>query len=728
MPIPWTVQVTAPIAPTSALDTYATHEDIYWKGWLMTVADITARDAITTERRKAWMVVYVVADNTHYKLASDLTTRSVFGWWAWWWDFYADGSVPMTWNLNLDGNNLNNTNIANFDITPVSIPTLEWAVYWDATNHCLAYQTDINWVVNQIWQEQHVRVLNNTWWLLANWSVVYINSADGSWVATVAIAKANSYDTSRVIWVVTANIVDSAYWIVTLIWNVNDIDTSTFVNWDTLYLADNWWLTKTAPIWWNFVVRVWTVTKVNATTWRIFVFPIASQYTAETLQSLWWANDTWEPTLSFVDWTRTLTISPVSTQFHFYQNGIKYEKTTDSYVIPDTEWLFFVYYNNWTLTHVLNPNPWQVDSIIRNNPTVAYIYWNAVDKKAEYIGKETHDFRYPPLVHSYNHFLFGMRYLNWLALNTFSADWTWDLAANAQFWVDAWATTDEDLYNAVSAITSTTWLPIAYLTWPQASPVLRTTTNAWFSVLTTWTWRLAYNQNNAWTYQLTEAPNWNFVNYHIIVVNENSPTKRVISFMWQVTYTTVANARAWATTEILNLRTVWILPQEAKAIWTVIFETNNIFTNAVKARIRTISTWVNYEDWRTTYFNWSSWSVGWWWITTPVFSDADFVVYDNVDNTKQFKFEASWITTWQTRTYTMPDASWTIGLLYKKTTSAMSWTSLVVTDADVTTTSWIVWVASAATNWFIQVTTAAWSLTFTSTVSETVSFTYYIIK
>lgn len=66
--------------------------------------------------------------------------------------------------------------------------------------------------------------------------------------------------------------------------------------------------------------------------------------------------------------------------------------------------------------------------------------------------------------------------------------------------------------------------------------------------------------------------------------------------------------------------------------------------------------------------------------------------------------------------------------ILKKTTSAMSWTSLLVNDADIAVDSWITWVASWTTNWFIQVTLWAWTITFTSSASETVSFTYYIMK
>lgn len=62
------------------------------------------------------------------------------------------------------------------------------------------------------------------------------------------------------------------------------------------------------------------------------------------------------------------------------------------------------------------------------------------------------------------------------------------------------------------------------------------------------------------------------------------------------------------------------------------------------------------------------------------------------------------------------------------TTAAMAGTALAHADADATTTSIVNWTASGTPNWFIQVVPTAWTITFTSTVAETVSFTYSLIK
>lgn len=78
-------------------------------------------------------------------------------------------------------------------------------------------------------------------------------------------------------------------------------------------------------------------------------------------------------------------MTPTATTFRFYQFGDKYTKLTDSIQIPDEEGTFVIYYNLGTITYVKNPTSAQIAVLIPNNPLVAYVYWNAVDNKAEYI-------------------------------------------------------------------------------------------------------------------------------------------------------------------------------------------------------------------------------------------------------------------------------------------------------------------------------------------------------
>lgn len=71
--IPGGIRVTGFIAPSDSTDTYATHEDFYGKGGFQPVADTTARDLISAERRKLGMWVYSIADDAVYTLSGGLT-------------------------------------------------------------------------------------------------------------------------------------------------------------------------------------------------------------------------------------------------------------------------------------------------------------------------------------------------------------------------------------------------------------------------------------------------------------------------------------------------------------------------------------------------------------------------------------------------------------------------------------------------------------------------------
>jgi len=66
--IPGSVGLTGFIAPKDSADSYAVTDDKYNRGGYKTVADITERDAITADRRKEGMVVYVRSDGKEYRI------------------------------------------------------------------------------------------------------------------------------------------------------------------------------------------------------------------------------------------------------------------------------------------------------------------------------------------------------------------------------------------------------------------------------------------------------------------------------------------------------------------------------------------------------------------------------------------------------------------------------------------------------------------------------------
>ena len=72
--IPGTLFVPAMVAPGDPADHYPTHDANFGKGGLVEAVDITARDAIPSQRRRAGMLCFVDANSSYYQLQEDLTT------------------------------------------------------------------------------------------------------------------------------------------------------------------------------------------------------------------------------------------------------------------------------------------------------------------------------------------------------------------------------------------------------------------------------------------------------------------------------------------------------------------------------------------------------------------------------------------------------------------------------------------------------------------------------
>jgi hypothetical protein len=305
--------------------------------------------------------------------------------------------------------------------------------------------------------------------------------------------------------------------------------------------------------------------------------------------------DTADSSISFVNATRTFSIQPTATNYTFYVGGTLFTRTGDTVQIADTEGVHVIYYDsNIVLTSLVNPTFGEIDTIIQHYAIVAILYWDTSAATQIFLADERHGYIMSPSTHAYLHFTEGMRYLYGLGLNTIDPDQSGDLDAHAQFGIDAGAVTDEDLFKSISAIVSTTGLPIYYMTGAAAD--WNKSTNAGFSVLTTGTGRLAWNEFTGGAWQLTEVDNNDFVLCHVFATNEvDNP---MIAVLGQAEYNTLGQARTGAETEIRSLLLNDILFPEIKPIATVILQTSTGYANAVKGRIRTTDEGDNYIDWR----------------------------------------------------------------------------------------------------------------------------------
>lgn len=582
---------------------------------------------------------------------------------------YKNQNNTITGSQTLNTITVNSTIIANKKIRFATNPTtgtlLEGDVFWDYNNNCLAYQTQFASSVNQIGQEVVVSVCNITGVTLNNGTVVYISGASTvHGHPTVSPARADAYDKSRVIGVLTTTIPNNSCGLATFFGNVNNLNTTAFTEGATLYLSPtvSGTYTASAPTGGNFIVIVGTVTIKSAAQGRILVAPKANDFTTESLQMVGWSTNA----LATLTWTdtspdRTLTLAPAAglSSFHFYQNGVKYTKTTDSKQLPNEEGLFFVYYNLGTLTYTKNPSLAQQLSIIKNNPLVGYVYWNATAGAEEYIGYELHDMQFNSTIHVYNHFAYGARYITGLALASMVVDGNGSLNSHARFGVGAGAIVDEDLYFPTDTITSISGLRIHYLSGTSTTPTLRVATKSSFSILTNASGIPYYNKLSGTTWRLSAVTNNTFMLYHVFADNHNTKSKRVLTFMGQAQYATKALAEAAAKTEINAIQIAGIVPQEMKSLATIILEVKTAYTNAVNARIVSTDTGANYVDWRavnTTGGGGGSTS------NITSFSDDQFQVFDGSDATKVVKLQVSTVSAGVTRVLSVPTSDGTIAL------------------------------------------------------------------
>lgn len=387
-------------------------------------------------------------------------------------------------------------------------------------------------------------------------------------------------------------------------------------------------------------------------------------------------------TMSKDDGIRTFTITPTSAEFFFYEQGTLYSIVgADSVIWEDLEGEHWFYYEDGVLISEHEPTSSKKENIILNNAFVATIYWNFDDKKVEIdILEERHGVSMSPQSHLYNHITRGAQYVGGLAIGDILFDQTGNLDTHAQFSVTSGTYFDEDITHIIPTSAVGNTIPVLYNI--GSAIKARSSEQANFAVLNAPSGRLYYNQNNGGTWQLTEVSNNDFVLYHIFAINGVSTG--LLSVMGQNTYSTVSSARAGATEEIGSITSLLAFA-EFIPIGTIIYQTSDGYSNAVKARIRSTDEGDSYVDWRTSEFARGSTpathsnlaglelagsGVTWGHIndqSQSIIGAKDLqdssTISSVADSTKKVSFDVSGITTGNTRAITIQDQNGTMALL-----------------------------------------------------------------
>ena len=203
----------------------------------------------------------------------------------------------------------------------------EGRLYYDYSDHSLAYYNDDGGVNVNIGREQLVRIYNSTGSTLLNGQLTYISGATSGW-PTVTLAKADTKIASQAtLGMITADIAAGQYGYVCVSGIVNDLNTSAYAPGTRLYLSATTAgaVTSTPPLQPNYVVEVATVVDQNATTGRLFIH-IDKQ--------------AWFPYVEIRDTSATITLPTTPTVFKpsttVVNDGFAYDNTTGILTINES--------------------------------------------------------------------------------------------------------------------------------------------------------------------------------------------------------------------------------------------------------------------------------------------------------------------------------------------------------------------------------------------------------
>ncbi len=297
--------------------------------------------------------------------------------------------------------------------------------------------------------------------------------------------------------------------------------------------------------------------------------------------------------------TRTFTITPVGANYGYYVQGTLYTNTVlKTSVITDTEGLWFFY---WDTSGVLqNTQSITVsDTAKRYSGVIATIYWDSTNSQQIYFTGDNavHENNISGQTSFWMQKIAGLLWTSGNALNTITVNQNGNTNSDAQFGVDIGTCLNEDQELSFGPVGSTTGLPIYYRSGANAD--WRLDTNAGYSVksATTGSLRLAWNEFTGGSWTQTEVGNLDFVLCHIFITT--GQTNSILALQGTTDYNNLGNARDGALQEMKDIIALGGLPFiDFAPIGTVIFQTGNGYSNAVKARIRDTSSGGDYIDFR----------------------------------------------------------------------------------------------------------------------------------
>ena len=148
----------------------------------------------------------------------------------------------------------------------------EGVLFYDHTDHSLAYYNESENVTVNIGREMLVRVYNNSGEALIDGDAVYISGTDTNFPGVVKASAASEVTSKAILGLITGPIPVDGYGYVCVSGVVNDLDTSAYATGTILYLSTTTGLlTDIPPLQPNYVVEMCTVIYSSATQGRVYV-------------------------------------------------------------------------------------------------------------------------------------------------------------------------------------------------------------------------------------------------------------------------------------------------------------------------------------------------------------------------------------------------------------------------------------------------------------------------
>lgn len=194
----------------------------------------------------------------------------------------------------------------------------EGVLFYDYTDHSLAYYNEEENVTVNIGREMLVRVYNNSGVALTDGDAVYISGTDTNFPGVVKASATTEITSKSILGLVTAPIEIGGYGYVCVSGVVNDVDTSEYATGTILYLSTtSGLLTDVAPLQPNYVVEMCTVIYSSATQGRVYVRVDKRD---------------WFPSIELVDDVASVVLPTTPTVFVVptivYNDGFSYNTTT----------------------------------------------------------------------------------------------------------------------------------------------------------------------------------------------------------------------------------------------------------------------------------------------------------------------------------------------------------------------------------------------------------------